>query len=137
MNKRKLYLITIIACIAGYIWVFVSYKNVDKLLITDIEVCPIKIITNIPCPSCGSTRAVLLFIKGDILSSILLNPIGLILISIMVFCPLWILYDVITRKESYYKFYKKTEQILRLKWIAIPAIILVLLNWIWNIYKGL
>ncbi len=137
MNKRKLYLITIIACLAGYIWVFVSYKYVDKFLNSDVEVCPIKIVTNIPCPSCGSTRAVLLLLEGDIISSILLNPFGLIITFIMIFFPLMMLYDLITRKETYFKFYKKTEIILRHKWIAISAIAIVLLNWIWNIYKGL
>jgi hypothetical protein len=36
-----------------------------------------------------------------------------------------------------YNFYNQTELVLKRKWIAIPAILLVLLNWIWNIAKGL
>ena len=32
---------------------------------------------------------------------------------------------------------KKIEETLSKKRVAIPAIMVILLNWIWNIYKGL
>ncbi len=47
------------------------------------------------------------------------------------------LFDVITKKETFYYWYKKTEKIIRTKCIAITLVVLVLLNWIWNIYKNL
>ena len=70
-------------------------------------------------------------------SSILLNPLGLIVSGIMMVCPLWIAFDYFAKKQTFYDFYLKSEAVLRTKKVAIPLIILVLLNWIWNIYKQL
>ncbi|BBE16839.1 hypothetical protein AQPE_0986 [Aquipluma nitroreducens] len=57
--------------------------------------------------------------------------------SILILAPLWILYDIVLRKDSLLQVYNRSEIFLRQKWIAIPLILLVILNWIWNIYKGL
>jgi hypothetical protein len=46
-------------------------------------------------------------------------------------------YDWVSQKETLLQAYCKVEMSLQRKRIAIPAILLVLGNWIWNIYKGL
>jgi hypothetical protein len=74
----------------------------------------LKNITGSPCPSCGTTRAI----------QLLLNNI-------------WIVFDLLFKKESFYKYYQKAECIIRSKWVAILLIILVIVNWIWNIKKEL
>jgi hypothetical protein len=51
--------------------------------------------------------------------------------------PVWLVFDLISRKSTLYHFYNRSERFLQRKWIAIPAILLVLLNWVWNIAKGL
>jgi len=134
--RKQLYRILITSCIVGYVWVYFnlkfgyseSYKH---------SFCLMKNITNVPCPSCGSTRAVISFIHGDFLQSLYWNPMGLIILSIMIVLPPWLIYDYATRKESLLNFYSKFEAIIRRRRVAIVAIVLVLLNWIWNIYKGL
>jgi hypothetical protein len=68
---------------------------------------------------------------------LLWNPFGLIIMTILVLAPLWILYDVVFHKDSFFQVYNRTELFLRRKWIAVPLILMVILNWIWNIYKGL
>lgn len=55
----------------------------------------------------------------------------------MIIVPFWIIYDHILQKATLFNVYKKTELILKQKRIAIPAILLILLNWAWNIQKGL
>ncbi len=137
MNRSKLYSILILACISGYVWLAITFFIGSLSNGNEYGVCLIKSITNIPCPSCGSTRAVLTFFKGDFLDSLYWNPMGLILIVILFVSPIWILYDVLTRKSSLFIFYNHTELLLKRKWIVIPAILLVLANWIWNICKGL
>ena len=37
--------------------------------------CPIRLITGIPCPACGTTRALLSFISGDINSAFSYHPL--------------------------------------------------------------
>jgi len=96
-----------------------------------------KRVTGVPCPSCGTTRSVLSILKGDVLEGILWNPFGIIIIFILFIFPVWIISDVLGRKDTLFNVYNQTELFLKRKWIAIPAILLVLVNWIWNIVKGL
>ena len=96
----------------------------------------IKRITNIPCPSCGSTRSVSSLLHGDFAGAIYWNPLGLVVLAIMIFLPIWLAVDLILKKDSLLQSYKSTEKILRKKTVAIPLIILVIINWIWNIYKN-
>ncbi|MGC4041138.1 MAG: DUF2752 domain-containing protein [Flavobacterium sp.] len=97
----------------------------------------IKNVTGYPCPSCGTTRAVSFFLQGKFTESILLNPFGIIVAAIMLVFPIWVLRDIFLKKDSFFKAYKKTEEIIRKPWLASILIVLVLINWIWNIYKHL
>ena len=137
MKKNKLYFLTLVACFLGFSWLFFLKLISNKISNIDFTVCLFKKITTIPCPSCGTTRAVDHLFHGEFISSILLNPFGLIVSGIMLVCPLWIAFDYFTKKQTFYDFYHKSEAVLRTKKVAIPLIILVLLNWIWNIYKQL
>lgn len=136
MNRNKLYIFILIACFIGYIWLFFSWQHQLEIHKNEITVCVFKKITQIPCPSCGTTRAVLHISKGEIIQSILLNPFGILVSLIMVVCPIWIFYDFLLKKETFYHFYQKTESFLRIKIVALIFFILVLLNWIWNIQKN-
>ncbi len=136
MVRNKLYALVSTACAAGYIWLFINYHRI----VTESKepgICLFKRITGIPCPSCGSTRSVLSILNGDLMWALLWNPFGLILMSILIMSPLWIIYDVVSKKDSLLQFYNRAENFIQRKWIAIPLILLVILNWIWNIYKGL
>jgi hypothetical protein len=99
--------------------------------------CLIKSITGVPCPSCGTTRSILELLGGHLISSLQWNPMGIIVLAIMVISPVWILVDLFFQKESFLRQYNRIENQLKSKWIAIPAIALVLVNWVWNICKGL
>jgi len=136
MVRNKLYVLVSTACAAGYIWLLINYHRSISVS-TEPGFCMFKRITGIPCPSCGSTRSVLSILKGDFVGALLWNPFGLIIISVLILAPLWILYDIVLRKDSLLQVYNYSEIFLRKKWIAIPLILLVILNWIWNIYKGL
>ncbi|MBF7093378.1 DUF2752 domain-containing protein [Flavobacterium sp. ALJ2] len=135
MTKNKLYTLTLIACFFGYSWLlffdFISHSHSDY----DFTVCVFKRITTIPCPSCGTSRAVNSFFKGNILTSLYLNPFGIIVAGIMLIAPGWIAFDYFTKRQSFYDFYIKTEKIIRTKKVAILLVILVIINWIWNINK--
>jgi hypothetical protein len=133
MTRNKLYSLLLIACFAGYGYL---YYNIENLPSEAFRVCIIKNATGYPCPSCGATRAVSLLLEGNIIESIALNPFGILIAIIMTVFPVWVLTDVIQKKDSFYKAYKKTESLIRKPWLASVLILLVLLNWIWNIYKN-
>lgn len=96
-----------------------------------------KYVTNIPCPSCGSTRAILSILSGEFSKGFYLNPLGYILILIILITPIWLIYDLSRNRNTLFVFYNRIEAILRQKHVYIPLIVIVCINWVWNIYKGL
>lgn len=136
LNRNKLYTLISVACIAGYIWLFYSLKS-DYVLNNPTSVCLFKHITNIPCPSCGSTRSVLAITNGEFKNAVLINPLGYLIACIMIILPTWIALDLISKRNSLLYTYKKAEQYLSKPNVAVPLILLVILNWIWNISKSL
>jgi len=138
MGRNKLYFHLGIACLAGYIWFFVNYSITYSHENNGIETgCLIKQFTDIPCPSCGATRSLISLMHGHIIESLYWNPFGIVLFVIMLITPIWLLVDCLYHRASLLWFYKKTELFLKQRKVAIPAILLVLINWGWNIYKGL
>jgi hypothetical protein len=136
MTRNNLYLKLGLACLLGYFWLIINIYKLEFLNISEQTVCPIKHLTTVPCPSCGSTRAVLELIKGGFTNSLYLNPFGIIIGLIMLICPIWILLDLALKKNSFMVFYQFSEHVLQRKNIAFICISLVLANWIWNINKG-
>lgn len=134
LNRNKLYTILFIACVAGYIWLSFSFINGTGN--KSFGLCFIKHTTNIPCPSCGSTRSVISLSHGNFSEAFMLNPLGYVVALIMLVCPLWIAIDIATKKKTLFEFYRKVEIKLRRPGYAIPLIMLLVFNWIWNIIKG-
>ena len=134
MNRNRLYLLLLLFSLAGYGWLAWNFFQITPSAFTP---CPFKTITGMPCPSCGTTRAILLLSQGQLTESLWLNPLGIIIGSLMVILPIWLLYDIVTKKDTLYKSYRNFENTIRLRRVAIVLILLILTNWIWNIQKGL
>ncbi|MGN5954529.1 DUF2752 domain-containing protein [Sphingobacterium lactis] len=132
-KKNKLYRITGIVCFLGLLWLgLIHYSEADA------TVCPIKLATGYPCPSCGSSRSILAFLKGDFRDAIMINPLGIVSLIIIICIILLLLIDIVFKKDLYYRTYSYVEQFLKTnKLISILLILLILANWIWNIKKGL
>ena len=135
MIKRRLYLLILALSAAGCIWLAVNYSSGTALADNCPDVCWFKNITGIPCPSCGSTRSGVALLHGDWRYSLSINPMGIGLVAMMTLFPIWIIIDIAQRKNSFLNFYNRAEIIIRNRWIAIPLAFLVLVNWVWNIYK--
>ena len=135
MTRNRLYFFLFLALIAGYSYVL--WESYIRIFNHPFTPCIFKNMTGIACPSCGVTRSVLLLMHGNVESAILMNPLGLIITSIMVIAPFWLLYDVSLKKETLYNSYKKAENVLKTPYIAILLFVLIAANWAWNIHKGL
>lgn len=134
--KKKLYIILLLSSFLGYIWIFYN-MNLTPIEHKSVGVCIIKQATNIPCPSCGSTRSVISIIQGNVVKGLLINPLGLIILFIMLITPIWILVDLIFKRDSMHQAYIKIENNLKKTKIAMIFILLIAANWIWNIMKGM
>ena len=134
LNRNRLYPTLFIACIAGYLWLYLSINMTQG---DAYNVCLIKHFTNIPCPSCGTTRSIFSLYNGNFINALRINPLGLLVAAIMVLAPLWILIDVVTKRKTLFELYKKIETYLNKPQYSIPLILLVIANWIWNVTKAL
>ena len=135
MSRNKLYSLLSIACLAGYSWLFFQLVTPSPEKSFGYSGCIIKHVTTIPCPSCGSTRSILSLLHGDVLGALYLNPLGFLIFGILLVVPFWLIYDILTKRESLHTTFRRTELLVRKKWIALPLILLFLGNWVWNIIK--
>jgi len=133
MKKSALYALLAVACIVSYGWILYALTWPSS----GFTPCFFKNLTGIACPSCGTTRAVLVLAQGDLKSSLAINPVGILAAMMLVAVPLMLIYDLIARKQLVFDLFKKTEAVVRTRPIAIILLILIVLNWMWNIQKNL
>jgi|ERR1041385_799059 hypothetical protein len=137
MDRKTLYLLLLGLSMAGYAWLgwnIVHEQGGDETP----TLCIFKEITHLPCPACGTTRSLILLVHGKLRESLLTNPSGGMLAIAMIIVPLCILTDVLRKRDSFFRWYQSAEILLaRKKWISIPTMTLLVVNWVWNISKGL
>ncbi len=121
------YLLAIFCITAGYSVLFISsYLNVAP----DIIRCPFKILTTIPCPGCGMSRATLFLFKGDIVESLHSNLLCIPFTLCIAIAFIWMITDLIKKKETFTPFMHRAFSGYT-KWIVF---IVLLFNWGINIY---
>lgn len=135
MFRKKIYLLLTLACLAGYAWLFagLTFRSFDSFE----GVCMFKRITHIPCPSCGSTRTILSIFHGEFGNAFMYNPLGFAILLFLIVCPILLAKDFIQKRNTLEEYYHKAEEIIRRPRIAIPAALLLVVNWIWSISKNL
>ena len=135
-QKKWLYTLVIVSCLAGVLWACWNVTHYTPINVASgADVCLFRRVTGIPCPSCGSTRAILHISRLEFREALYTNPIGFLLAAGIILFPLWILYDLAKSKNTFYHFYGSMEAVIRKRWVAALLICLVAANWLWNIYK--
>ena len=75
--------------------------------------------------------------RGEWLSALYYNPIGVLLAVLMVVIPIWIVADLLMNSSSFLRAYRQTEAIFQRRLYAFIGIVAILINWIWNFQKYL
>jgi hypothetical protein len=136
VRRNSLYSLLGASCVVGYGWLYYEMKLANEEA-ASAGACLVKHVTGIPCPSCGTTRSVLAMLQGDWGQALLLNPFGYVIAAILLLAPAWILYDLYSKRSTLFHAYQHLEQVMRKPIYAVPLVVMVLVNWIWNIMKGL
>ncbi|MCX6248885.1 MAG: DUF2752 domain-containing protein [Bacteroidetes bacterium] len=136
MSRKNLYILVLGVAFAACSWVIVNHFLIKSNL-PRWNVCWFRQITGIPCPSCGTTHSVLSIMKGNFRQALDENILGFPAVVMILTFPLWVLTDILFKKESFYKFYKWVESLLQKKWVAWTSLILLLTYWIWHISGNL
>lgn len=102
-----------------------------------LTVCTLKAVTGYPCPSCGTTRSASALIAGRWQEGLYTNPLGGVVLVWLIITTLWLLYDALVWCNTLQQAYKRAGGILQKRYVWIPLAVLIALNWVWNIQKGL
>jgi len=130
-KQTKIYVLILIAIGVLYVF-FISFFGLDKLKVNS---CFLKSITGYPCVTCGTTRAFLLLIKGEIYQSLLMNPIGLVVFISAASFLFLLIYDYFIGTKILNKLLEKVQGLRLNNRMIILLFLLLLLNWIWNVIK--
>ena len=130
--RGRLYPLLLLLSACGYVWLFVSNDGSRGV---GWSGCLTKSLFHIPCPSCGTTRAVRAAFHGEWMDSLYYNPLGILVAALMVIVPIWIIADFLTGSASFLRAYHYIEKKLRKRPYALTGILIILINWIWNLVK--
>lgn len=80
------------------------FTNGNDHLKTDQSLCPLKMLTGFPCPSCGITKSMVYFYDGNLLKSIQYHILGPAVIFFCLFIIILFSIELKTGKD-YFKQY--------------------------------
>jgi len=122
-----------------FIILFVVFIFFMYFIIKDIpdpsykkSICIFKNLTHYPCPGCGTTRGIRYLFHGYFEKALLMNPLSYLTVLFAIATPFLIIKDLIKKETKYLN-------IIKLKipnYMIVIVILLTILNWIWNLYKG-
>ena len=85
-------------------------NNSDDHLKKDQSLCPIKMLTGFPCPSCGITKSIVSFYEGNVAKSLAYHILGPAVVFFGVFTIVLLFIEIKTQKEYFnqYLYNRKT-----------------------------
>lgn len=98
----------------------------------ELAECGFKVAFDLPCISCGSTRATIHLLHGDLLSAIALQPMTLTVYAFLLAWGLLSLWAFVKRKSMNLKMSKREDLAAKFALIAIP-----LVNWSYLVWAGI
>lgn len=134
MTRRSLYRLAMSLCMAGYVWLGASYMSVGGGTVS--SPCLFRRIMHLPCPACGTTRAVIALLQGHVAEAVRFNLLGFVALAGLLILPGWLLYDGWSRRDTFYRFYLWLDAVLKRKEVFLSFIILILIIWCVNLFRN-
>lgn len=124
-EERQLVLLWLVAAASA-----VALRPLWLALAPHLRPCIFRTLTGLPCPTCGTTRAAVAFLHGDLVSAFVSNPlatlIGILFIAGAPIAALWVVSD-----GSGVEVPQKPPRWLR--WILVGVIAV---NWLYLIFAS-
>ena len=116
----------LVAVMIGYSFYVLAGIELGIWLGHPLETCAFHATTGLPCPGCGSTRAVLALLHGQPLTAFRFNPL---IVGTGMLSMLYFLGRMLTGRRAQF-------QLSRVGFVAFLSLLatLVLANWIWLLW---
>ena len=82
-----------------------SLSNQNHHLDTDQSLCPLKMLTGFPCPSCGITKSMVYCYEGNFAKSLQYHVLGPFAILFCVFMIILLWVEIITQKNYFQNYF--------------------------------
>ncbi len=128
MSKRRFYCLALFLGLAGQFWIVYSWFRFEKQE-EAFNTCIFRRVTSVPCPSCGTVHSIVAILHGNFIQALRENPLGYAVLLLVVIAPLWIIADLLTSREGFYRYYLGAERVLQRKRIFIPLILIIMAFW--------
>ena len=94
-----------------------------------LQQCAFLARTGLPCPSCGMTTSWAWFVRGNIVASLYVQPMGTVLAVVAVWC-VWVgIYVGVTGKPVY-----RLLRVVPGRFYCVPLVAWAIMAWGWKIY---
>ena len=124
--KRNEAIFLFVIYILGIIWIIAGRAYGWK-----ITVCPIKLLSSLPCPGCGTTRAIEMVLDGDMIGGIMMNPNIILVAAIAMGAPFILAANFLYGKD----YMRIADRWLNRRPVFISLIFFEMTIWMYNIVR--
>ena len=78
---------------------YLMLQNSEDQLKNEQSICPFKMLTGMPCPSCGITKSIVSFYEGDVPKSFHYHVLGPATVLFSISIIVLLLIEIKTKKE--------------------------------------
>ena len=130
MSPSRFYALCVAGCLGGWIRIALA---MSKSEIGIWKGCLMKQVFHIPCPACGSTRAIVALLYGHLQESLIWNPLGIVLFVLLLLLTVMISYDGFRHCRCLYILFLRVDAWLHRKEVFILFAVAIVINW-WCIW---
>ena len=94
--------------------------------------CLFHLLTGLPCPTCGTGRGLICLLHGKFYDALMFNPVSYIVAALSILLLMVLLRDWLQKTNSFAVLMRVKIPLAH----QIPFWLLLFINEIWNIYKG-
>ncbi len=98
----------------------------------DLSECGFKRMFDLPCLSCGSTRATVHLLHGDLLTAISFQPMTMMIYALLVVWGSVSLWALFARRSLHLDLSKRQDFAMKASFVAIP-----IMNWFYLVAMGI
>lgn len=121
LRHQKLFRLAVIVLIGGFL-TLLAFAPLGKI---GLPLCGLRLLTGLPCPLCGGTRAAQAFLCGDFARAFYLNPLAFPVVGGLISAALLAGIELVRSRPL------ADWTVLRSRWMAWTPLFLFLLLLIW------